>query len=194
MADPAVVARRRAMLDEPHVKPLTEYVRDLGAQGRGYVPDFDPLDGGVRAKLLFLFEKPGPKTFPPRGSGFISRNNDDPSAKALHKFMLQAAVPRHGVVLWNTIPWWNGTIAMTGVEKRCGAAEIRSLLTLLPELRGVVLAGNPAWQSGAPQLLHTDLKLFRCVHTSLQSRNGLSSREGWLQLPQIWREAWDAVA
>lgn len=194
MADPAVVARRRVLLDEPHVRPLADYVRELGARGQGYVPDFDPLDGGVHAKLLFLFEKPGPKTFPPLGSGFISRNNDDPSAKATHGFMRQAAIPRHGVVLWNTIPWWNGTIAMTGGEKRSGAAELRSLLELLPELRGVVLAGNQAWQFGAPQLLHTGLKLFRCVHTSLQARNGPNSREGWLQLPHVWREAWNAVA
>jgi hypothetical protein len=194
MADPAVVAHRQALLGEPHVMPLVRYVRELSAQGRGHIPEFDPLDGGIHAKLLFLFEKPGRKTFPPKGSGFISRNNNDPTARAVHKFMLQAEVPRHGVVLWNTVPWWNGTIAITGAEKRSGAAEIRALLALLPELRGVVLAGNLAWQFGAPKLLDSGLKLTKCVHPSLQARNGPNSRAGWLQLPEIWRGAWKAVA
>ncbi|WP_212036396.1 hypothetical protein [Bradyrhizobium sp. JYMT SZCCT0428] len=26
------------------------------------VPDFDPADGGIEARVLFLFEKPGPMT------------------------------------------------------------------------------------------------------------------------------------
>lgn len=176
MADPAVAARRRNLLDAPHMPPLTGYVREPRDRGQGYVPDFDPLDGGVQAELLFLFEKPGPKTFPPLGSGFISRNNDDPSAEALHCFMLEAELPRHGGVLWNTIPWWNGTIAMTGAEKRSGAAELRSLLPLLPEVRGVVLAGNLAWQFGAPRLPDTGPMLFGCVHMSMQARNGRGSR------------------
>ena len=39
------------------------------------VPDFDPLDGGVEARALFLFEKPGRMTAGQSGSGFISRDN-----------------------------------------------------------------------------------------------------------------------
>jgi hypothetical protein len=59
------------------------------------VPEFDPLDGGVEAQVLFLFEKPGPMTAElggskRSGSGFISRNNDDPTAEAtfkVHRFL-----------------------------------------------------------------------------------------------------------
>ena len=176
------------------MQPLAGYVRELRARGAGYVPDFDPLDGGVRARLLLLLEKPGPKTFPPRGSGFVSRNTDDPTARAIHRFMLQAEVPRCETVLWNIVPWWNGTIAMTAAEKRLGAAEVPALLALLPELRGVILAGNAAWELGATQFRDAGLPLFRCVHPSPQARAGPASSERWLQLPQIWREAWRAVA
>lgn len=61
MSDAAVREGRRAMLGDPHVKPLTDYVAKLRKRGPGEVPDFDPLDGGVNARVLFLFEKPGPK-------------------------------------------------------------------------------------------------------------------------------------
>ena len=191
--DPDVAARRQALLDEPNVQPLANYVRALNAQRRGYVPDFDPLDGGVDAKLLLLLEKPGPKTLPPRGSGFVSRDNGGSTAEAIQRFMHQAGIPRRKVAIWNTIPWWNGTTALTGLEKRSGADELRALLPLFRDLRGVILAGNLAWQFGEPALRGRGLQLFRCVHPSVQARIGPRSRDAWLRLPQIWREAWRAI-
>lgn len=59
MRDAAVRERRRAMLGDPHINPLTYYVAKLRQSGSNEVPDFDPLDGGVNARVLFLFEKPG---------------------------------------------------------------------------------------------------------------------------------------
>ena len=48
LASPGERARRRAMLCEPHVAPLTTFVRGVRARRRGdRIPDFDPLDGGV---------------------------------------------------------------------------------------------------------------------------------------------------
>jgi hypothetical protein len=53
------------------------------------------LDGGINAKVLFLFAKPGPKTSQlGGGSGFISRNNDDPTAQAVFDLMNEAGLPR----------------------------------------------------------------------------------------------------
>ena len=81
----------------------------------GEVPYFDPLDGGIDARVLCLFEKPGPMTDSrPRagkriGSEFISRNNDDRSAEATFRFMVQAGIPRELTVTWNVVPSWNGT-------------------------------------------------------------------------------------
>lgn len=55
------IGARRALLKEPHVRPLTEYVSGLRTKYIGWeFPDFDPMDGGIDANLLFLFEKPGP--------------------------------------------------------------------------------------------------------------------------------------
>ena len=52
---------RKSMLDLPHMAPLKAYAAALRRPGTE-VPDFDPLDGGVAARLLFLLEKPGPMT------------------------------------------------------------------------------------------------------------------------------------
>jgi hypothetical protein len=37
------------------------------------------------------------------GSGFISRNNNNPSAEATFDSMYQAAIPRGRAVLWNVV-------------------------------------------------------------------------------------------
>jgi len=75
--------------------------------------------GGIEARVLFLFEKPGPMTADEAigkrpGSGFISRDNDDPTAEAVFNFMRQADIPRELTILWNVIPWWN---VRRGVER-----------------------------------------------------------------------------
>lgn len=70
MRHPDVREKRRALLALPHVAPLAFYTSSLRVHGD--VPDFDPLDGGINAEVLFLFEKPGPMA---SGSGFISRDS-----------------------------------------------------------------------------------------------------------------------
>jgi len=123
MKRPDVREKRRAMLALPHVAPLAAYASSLRVHGD--VPDFDPLDGGINAEVLFLFEKPGPMT---SGSGFISRDNDDPTAETTMDFMAKAGLARERTVTWNVIPWWwNGTTKVTPAELRQGTACVRDL-------------------------------------------------------------------
>ena len=194
LADPTVRARRLAMLGRPQARPLAEHVRRMRGEGVGFVPDFDPLDGGIAARLLFLMEKPGPRVVSPDGVGFVSRNNPDPTARNCGTFMIEAGIDHRQVAIWNIIPWWNGTMAITAAEARAGAAALRVVLGLLPALRGVVLVGNRASEHGAPVLEGSGLKLFRTVHPGLQARAGPRSRDRWLAIPALWRDAWQAVA
>ena len=63
LKDATEIERRRAMLALPHMSPLVSYV-ERGKAGRGIeydVPLFDPCDGGVNSRILFLLEAPGPK-------------------------------------------------------------------------------------------------------------------------------------
>ena len=148
------------MLREPHVARLTDYAATLRDREIGEVPDFDPLDGGESARVLFLFEKPGPKTSEMGGgSGFISRNNDDPTAEATLRFMQEANIPRKLTVLWNVIPWWNSTRQITLQELRQGAACVTQLADLLPHMRAVVFVGAKAAKA-RPYLEGRPLKLL----------------------------------
>src|SRR5579872_4039607 len=86
MRDAGVRVQREAMLCKMHMARLVKYTAGLRDRGLGEVPNFDPLDAGVDARVLFLFEKPGPKTAKDgrrKGSGFISRDNDDGTAAAI---------------------------------------------------------------------------------------------------------------
>lgn len=180
---------RRAMLDLPHVAPLTAYAVELRSRGVGTVPDFDPLDGGIAAKVLFLFEKPGPMTdahAPPglrMGSGFVSRDNDDPTAEATFRFMRQAGVPRTMAVLWNAVPWWNGTTRLSSEELTAGADAASVLLSLLPDLRAIVLVGAKARRL-APRLAGLKPGLLTSAHPSPIVR--ASRPELWNAIPDAW--------
>src|SRR4051794_18782447 len=70
------VALRKAMLCDTDMARFTDFVAKLRSAHLDWeFPDFDPLDGGVNADMLFLFEKPGRMTSEVgKGSGFISRN------------------------------------------------------------------------------------------------------------------------
>jgi hypothetical protein len=184
-----VQRRRKAMLLQPHVAPLTEYAEKLRQRENVQVPDFDPLDGGVNAQILFLFEKPGPMTAesgPRTGSGFISRDNDDPTAEATFNFMKRAGIPRELTVIWNIVPWWNGTRKVTGAELREGAASIERLVTLLPALSVVVMVGRKA--ANAERFLrNTGLELFESHHPSQIVRARYPDK--WQSIPLQWARA-----
>lgn len=185
----AIQTRHRLRAD-PHIAPLAKFVDGLRTENRGFVPDFDPLDGGVDAEILFLLEKPGPKTDPARGgSGFISRDNDDPSAEALYCFMETAGVPRRASVIWNMIPWWNGTTDLTAAERRDGMSKTAELLRLLPRLRSVVLVGNQA-KKARGIVEGAGMRVFESAHPSAQVRG--TNRKLWDRIPGQWRQAYEA--
>ena len=182
--------RRR---NAPHMQPLNEYVAGLRKKRPGVeVPDFDPLDGGVDATILFLFEKPGPMTSTTgtrtrTGSGFISRDNDDPTAKNTLMFMRETEIPRKSTVTWNVVPWWDGTTKVTAADLREGAEETKRLTKLLPKLRVVVFVGKKALRA-RPHLEDTGLAFFSSYHPSQRVKNRWPDR--WRAIPSVWAKAW----
>jgi hypothetical protein len=141
LKDPQQIDLRLAELSKPHIKPLADFAANLRERGYGEVPDFDPWDGGIAAKALFLLEKPGAKKFK---SGFISRNNNDKTAENTFKFMMRAEIPREKTCLWNIVPGWNGTRKITAAELSKGADAMYELLNRLSNVRVVVLVGKRA--------------------------------------------------
>jgi hypothetical protein len=186
LVNEGVRQRRRAMLTKRHIAPLSKFTAALRKEGRGEVPDFDPLDGGVHARVLFLFEKPGPMTATKgrrKGSGFISRNNNDPTAEATFHFMQAAKLPRKMTIIWNVIPWWNGTRTVTTQELREGLERLKDLIMLLPRVRTVVLVGAKAVRA-KPYLEHIGLAVLTSDHPSPIVRRRWPKR--WRAIPGRW--------
>ena len=187
---PSAIDARKAMLHMPHVAPLTTYVSQLRDRYQGWeFPDFDPLDGGIEADMLFLLEKPGPMTSPQhkrKGSGFISRDNNDPTAEAIFNFMQQAGIDRKRTVLWNTIPGWNGQREIAPGEVGAGIEELPNLLELLPSVRAVVLVGNKA-QRAESAILSLSRRIFKSAHPGPLVKG--PNRALWECIPHQWAEA-----
>lgn len=187
---PEAIAHRRQKLVEPHVAPLARYVEALRAKQPDWqFQDFDPLDGGAEADMLFLLEKPGPMTSPTgkrKGSGFISRNNNDPTAQAVFEFMIEAGIARKRTALWNVIPGWNETIKTTNLEVRRGIDELKELLPLLPNVRTVVLVGREA-QRALPLVQAMGLRVFTSAHPGRQVYR--FNPDQWKAIPGQWKIA-----
>ena len=161
---------RRQLLLSPHMKPLTEFVAALRTEmgPAAGIPDFDPWDGGTSAKLLFLLEAPGAKAVV---SGFISRNNNDETAKNFFELNAEAGIPREQTITWNIVPWYIGSgtkiRAATRIDTKAGIQSLSRLLELLPKLRAVVLIGRKAEHAAeAIAKLNPELRIFRSPHPS----------------------------
>ena len=154
-------AARASLLKQPHIKDLTHFVETMRTvKGHGYeIPDFDPLDGGIDAQVLFLLEAPGPRAI---ASGFISRNNPDETAKNFFLLNASAGIDRRRTVIWNAVPWYIGSGKKIRPARRDDVREadnwLVELLRLLHKLRVVVFVGQKALH--AQGVVHTTSTSF----------------------------------
>jgi len=151
LADPVVLRERAAARGAPHMLPLNRLVATL-RERHGAVPDLDPFDGGVAARLLLLLETPGPGAEPLR---FVSRDNATGTGANLRRFFAAAGIARADTLIWNAVPQ---VIHAAGARNRAprraevaaGLAELPRLLALLPRLIVAVLAGRVAAEARSP--------------------------------------------
>lgn len=155
LRDPSQVAARLQLLaTDERTLPLAEWATALAKRRtalsgeRVVVPWFDPAESGVESRVLVILEAPGPMTNADNsrpGSGFISVDNDDPTAENTWRARAEAGL-NSGVLHWNIVPWYLGTAARkpNAVELADGAAELLELMRVLPNLDTVLLAGEYA--------------------------------------------------
>lgn len=148
LKDPANVARKIGKLQDSHMAPLMQFVEHIRVERPGdAVPWFDPDDGGVRARLLLLFEAPGPQA---RGSNFISAENPDPTARNTLVLREEAGIRPDEVLHWNIVPWFVSNGARIRPPRRSeireGVAYLERLIELLPNLRVILAMGRNAEQ------------------------------------------------
>lgn len=174
--EPGEVERKLGLLELPHVAPLTDYVRRIRASRGGdeSIPWFDPTDAGIDARILLLLEAPGRRATTKHGSGFISADNDDPTAENAWRLYREAGIDRRtDLVVWNVIPWYIGTdFAIRGwtqTDLEEAREALRDLLGLLPTLVVVVLQGKAA--QAAWDRLGIEMPVIRSPHPSPQNLN-----------------------
>lgn len=155
-----------------------------------YVPGFDPNDGGIGARVLFLFEKPGPMTDARNGgSGMISRDNNDQTAQAISDFMNQSAIKRKDTILWNVIPLWNQVRLIRAEERQIGITLLEDLLeNVLQNVKVIVLVGRQAQRA-----INAINKSFPSRYTILTSAHPSPIvhaifPERWNNIPNEWRQ------
>ncbi len=150
--DPSEVERKLKLVDEPHLKPLNDWVRSLNHARTGSTADlestapwFDPSGGGVNARVLFLLEAPGSRSSASRGSGFVSIDNTDATAANLYALTHEAGLDRAAFALWNIVPWYLPEGTRTKATKRADVLEagphLESLIGLFTDLELVVTMG-----------------------------------------------------
>ena len=166
--------RRGGLMASPHMQVLTDYLDRLRVSlGPGYdTPSFDPCDGGVGAKALFLLEAPGPKAV---SSAFVSRNNPDPTAKNLGELLADAHIPRSVTLIWNAVPYYVGDAGrirtVNNKDLLFSQPYLEELIRLLPDLMVIVLMGKKAQKMAQVIMNYTDVSIICTSHPSARVFN-----------------------
>lgn len=172
LSDPLEIQRRLGLLHEPHISELTHLVEQIHEVERNHsVPWFDPMGGGVNAKVLLLLQDPSDTA--QNGTGFISPDNPDVTANNTTWFRDQARILPHELIHWNVIPW---------MMRNTFAQEMTRALKYLIELRELLLA----------------LKVVICMGNNARdgwnrSYPGNKCKPGWLEWTE-WVQGGDHLA
>ena len=162
--DSDFLAAKQARLWEVHVAPINQLVDQIrkeiatewadahtGSAPPVFVPYVDPDSGGIQARVLFVLESPaGPAAL---GSGMLSADNNDETAKNVWLSYQASGMPRTYGLAWNAVPWYvgdgvkNRNVTATDVDR--GRDYLRQLLDLAPDVRVVLALGKPAQASVA---------------------------------------------
>lgn len=180
--NPGEIDRRLARIDDEPVRDLNAWVRTVrDREDEPSIPWFDPLGGGRFADVLLLLQDPSQVAS--LGSGFISPDNNDPTAQNTTIACERAGLPTERRCGWNVVPWW---VADPTKPKRSVTSQVRRaapyldelIRDLLPEVTTVVLLGNhaqDAWRNYRPSRA---INVLMCPHPGPQSWNNLDPATG----------------
>jgi uracil-DNA glycosylase len=182
--DSAFLAAKQARLWESHVGPINQFVDQIrheiarewqeahqSAAPPVFVPYVDPDSGGIQARVLFVLESPaGPAAL---GSGMLSADNNDETAKNVWRSYQASGMPRTYGLHWNAVPWYVGdgkkNKKVTASDVTRGRDYLCQLLDLAPSIRVVLALGKPAQASvaGAADVLASRrIRIINAPHPS----------------------------
>lgn len=183
---PHVLQHRQETRYEGVVGPLNRWVDHIRVSTQESVPYFDPRAATEGADVLVLLQDPSGEA--QLGSGFISRDNNDPTA---HNSTLAAeagGLPYSRSMHWNVVPWW---VANPAFAPRSLAAEARRAAPLLAELmdlletrpKVVLLLGKQSQEAWSQLLFGASpglkgLPIIAAPHPSPLAYNKTDARTG----------------
>jgi hypothetical protein len=105
MSERSFLADQRANVYAAHVEPVNRLADELTNAGTGrWVPYVAPHHGGTTAAVLSLLRDPGPMTNDQggrSGSGFLSSENDDPTAQRFTALLERVGLESGQITPWN---------------------------------------------------------------------------------------------
>jgi hypothetical protein len=136
---------QRDQLRSPRIAPITDLV-DSRRQGQiQEVPYVAPIYGGIKARLLNVLTSPGQATrAAPRGTGFLCLENPDQAAASVKNLLSDAGISPREMTPWNAYPWFTERPRPTAAELEAGVEPWVQLISLLPDLRVIMLLGGAA--------------------------------------------------
>ena len=179
--DPVFLGDKRERLWEPHVAPINAFVNRIAGEVGRSMPYVDPDSGGIHARVLFLLESPA--TPAALGSGMLSADNDDETAKNIWHGYREAGMPRTYGLHWNAVPWYVGTglknQAVTPTDIRRGWPYLLELLDLAPQVVAIVAFGLTAKRSVEGlqgELGGRGIEIITSIHPSPRNYNSRRAR------------------
>ncbi len=198
LMDPSELARRRSRVFDPHVEPLNRWAEGLRSRlpFGNEVPWFDPADGGVHARLLWLGgEADSSDQYSSGGTGFVSMDGPTRRSRNLRAAALAAGADRSAVVVWNARPCNLGELRRSGGDKSAEVPEVellQELMGLLPDLQVVVLAGRVAWEAFSQLAGHSSVLVLSTSEVRDGALDGRPREQAVLQ--SVWQEAVEAAS
>lgn len=154
------VAARMHRIREPHVaalNALADRIADAEGLPHGHVPYVDPAQGGVRARALVLLDNPSTQAEAGTGTGMLSLDNPDHTARNCRDKYAEIGVDWNHVVHWNVCPFPTANLkngASLATERARAVRWTREFVALCPELRVVVPLGRVAEDGARRARLH----------------------------------------
>lgn len=164
MTDPIFLASQIAGIRDPRVATVNAFCDELMIEIPGSrVPYVAPHSNARNARVVSLLSNPGPRASGLNGSGFISRENDDPSAERMGRVWEMAGLSDEDAFLWNAYPWHVHETYPNGLPDELvdiGLSALRRLLELHPEVTAIVAHGGDARRSARRFLDSPDHRAF----------------------------------
>lgn len=184
-SDPAVVADKIARIRDPHVRPLnalSDAIADSVGLPHGHIPYVDPDQAGINARMLVLLDNPSTKAESGTGSGLLSLDNNDRTARNCREAYERQDVSHADVVHWNVVPFpvagvKNG--GSTPAERTQSVRWTTEFVDLCPNIEIVLLLGAAARDGWARASIQRDFYVVpgKVPHCSARGLNTGGGRE-----------------